>query len=106
MDLVAAGDYYLEVRDGNDDANAPEPYTLSLVFTPSLDTHEPNNSLGMATEVTANQSWRATILPKGDSDWYRFTVDRQGEFRVAADERARQSRRADPGVERRRPAAQ
>jgi hypothetical protein len=83
VDIAAAGDYYLEVRDGNDDANAPDPYTLALVFTPSIDTHEPNNAFGMAADVTANQHWRATILPKGDVDWYRFTVDHQGEFRVA-----------------------
>ena len=81
--MLRPGDYYLEVHDGNDDASAPDPYTLALVFTPSIDAHETNNAFGTASEVTANQRWRATILPKGDVDWYRFTVDRQGEFRGA-----------------------
>jgi Caspase domain/Bacterial pre-peptidase C-terminal domain len=82
VDIATAGDYYLEVHDGNDDANSPDPYTLALVFTPSIDIHEPNNAFGTAADVTPNQHWRATILPKGDVDWYRFTVDRQGEFRA------------------------
>jgi Caspase domain len=81
VDIAPAGDYYLEVRDSSE-ANSPDPYTLTLVFTPSIDPHEPNNAFGTAADVTANQHWRATMLPKGDVDWYRFTVDRQGEFRV------------------------
>jgi hypothetical protein len=84
VDFPAAGVYFLEVVDGNHDNNSPDPYSLDLSFTPSIDPYEPNNSFGMAPDVTPNQTWRSTILPKGDSDWYRVVVDHHGELAIAA----------------------
>lgn len=35
VDLPEAGAYYIEVRDGGDNARSSEPYTLTASFSPS-----------------------------------------------------------------------
>ncbi len=80
----APGDYFLELRDGRDDNNSSDPYSLHLNFTPSIDPYEPNNNFGMAADVSPNQTWRSTILPKGDADWFRVVVDHHGQLTITA----------------------
>ncbi len=87
-DLPVAGQYYLEVRDGNNDAASSTQYFLETIFTPAPDTQEPNNSIGRATPLGANAMVRANILPKGDHDWYAIDVDHHGALTVAIDEAA------------------
>ena len=82
FDAPAAGLYFIEVRDSRDDAASARPYSLNLSFRPSVDRLEPNNSFGAASQVTTGRTWKANILPKGDSDWYRFPVHRHGELKV------------------------
>jgi hypothetical protein len=47
---------------------------------PLLDDYEPNDTiaeasvLGTVAESPSVSSWTATISPKGDCDWYRFTA--------------------------------
>jgi hypothetical protein len=84
VDFPTAGDYFLEVVDGTHDNNSSDPYSLNLNFTPSSDPYEPNNNFGMAADVTPNQTWRSTILPKGDSDWFRVLVDHHGQLAITA----------------------
>jgi serine protease inhibitor ecotin len=81
--LAAPGRYYLEVRDGNDDAESVSPYSLRTVFTPAADTFEPNDRFGSATPVEPDTVLVANILPQGDVDWYCTEVDHQGELQVA-----------------------
>lgn len=82
VDLKTAGNYFFEVHDSHDDESSQQPYHLDLRFTPSHDAKEPNDSYGTAATVTPGQVWKATILPKGDVDWYRFRVKRHGELKV------------------------
>ena len=84
VDFPSAGDYYLEVVDGRSDNSSSDPYSLNLTFKPSVDPYEPNNTYGSAAKVNANQSWKSTLLPKGDSDWFRFTVEQHGELTIQA----------------------
>ncbi len=83
IDLPLAGDYYLEVRDGRNDAKSEQAYRLLLGFSASGDIYEPNNGFGSAAEIAANDQWRATILPKADVDWYRLQVENHGELKVS-----------------------
>ncbi len=82
VDLAGPGNYFVEVRDSHNDVGSSQQYSLNQVFTPTKDAYEPNNSFGFAATVTPGTSWRSTILPKGDSDWYRISVDRHGELTV------------------------
>jgi hypothetical protein len=83
IDLAEAGRYYLEVHDGSDDADSDQPYTLSTVFTPTVDENEPNNAFGAAKALAFGAPMPATILPRGDADWYHIDVDEHGELAVA-----------------------
>lgn len=83
IDLPTAGDYYLELADNNNDATAEQPYQLAVAFTRSVDGQEPNDTFGTATALTADSRLQATILPRGDSDWYSVRVEQQGEWQVA-----------------------
>jgi hypothetical protein len=78
VDLPRPGPYWLEVRDGNDDARSEQPYTLTLTFTPTADTGEPNDTLAAAQSLALGGSLRANILPRHDADWYRVEAPRQG----------------------------
>ncbi|MBI3958898.1 MAG: PPC domain-containing protein, partial [Chloroflexi bacterium] len=82
VDLPAPGRYYLEVRDGGDDASSSQPYTLSAAYTPSADGNEPNNDFNQAAPLAFDQPTAATILPVRDVDWYVVTVDHHGELRL------------------------
>jgi hypothetical protein len=62
---------YVRIYDRDNDQNPGEPYTLTTGFTPAIDTHEPNDSIGQATPVTASPL-QAYIFPAGDQDWYRI----------------------------------
>ena len=83
VDLPSAGTYFLEVVDGRSDSTSSDPYSLNLNFTPSIDPYEPNNKFGLAANVSPNQSWRSTILPKGDVDWFRIVVDDHGQLEMS-----------------------
>lgn len=85
-DLPTAGAYYIEISDGSSDARAIEHATLSTVFTPVADAHEPNDSYGSPSPLAYGTPIRANILPLGDADWYRLDADRAGTFRVVIDE--------------------
>ncbi|MBX2997905.1 MAG: PPC domain-containing protein [Caldilineaceae bacterium] len=83
VDLPSAGRYYLEVRDGGDDAESAQAYTLQTTFTPAIDASEPNFDFGHAAPIVAAQTIQATILPVRDEDWYSFEVKDQGELQIA-----------------------
>ncbi len=85
-DLPAAGLYYLEVTDGNNDARSIEPATLTTRFTPALDAFEPNDTFGRASSLALGEPHTATILPRGDNDWFRLVADRAGEFVVTVED--------------------
>jgi hypothetical protein len=80
--IAGPGRHYLQVVDGNDDASDPSPYTLSVQYTPG-DAFEPNNSFGAATALATDAEVFASILPKGDEDWYVCDVPRRGALHVS-----------------------
>jgi len=82
VDLPRAGRYLLEVRDGRDDARSEQPYRLQVSFTPSGDSREPNDSFGAAAALALGEEIEATILPRGDVDWYRAEIPAAGELLV------------------------
>ncbi len=82
VDFPNAGIYFLEVADGRDDQRAIEPAILKTKFTPTNDEAEPNNSFGQAKPFPAGVDANATILPRGDHDWYELRAPRPGAFLV------------------------
>jgi hypothetical protein len=86
VDLPAAGSYVIEVRDGNNNARSIIPYALRLAFTPTKDRAEPNNTFGTSTPLKLGASLWATILPRGDVDWYRISTHRPGDMTILINE--------------------
>ena len=82
FDIPAPGRYYLEVRDKDDNARSTQPYTIKVDFTPAADPFEPNGEFAQATPLSFGQPVHANILPRGDADWFVFSVERQGELRM------------------------
>ncbi len=82
IDIPQPGSYVLEIRDGRDDSRSVKPFTTTVMFKPSVDGSEPNNSFGSAAPLAIGEAIKATILPRADSDWYRIDVDEQGELKV------------------------
>lgn len=84
VDLPASGRYVVEVTDGNANARAIQPLSVTLTFTPAVDPFEPNNSFGTASNLALDQSVQTNILPLGDTDWHTIDVTHQGELQLTA----------------------
>ncbi len=82
LDLPTAGRWYLAIQDSGGDAWSPDPYTLQLEFV-AADSFEPNGDLGSARPIALGQAVQASILPKGDNDWFAFDVAASGTIEVS-----------------------
>ena len=82
FDIVSGGEYWLEIRDGRNDGEFESPYEIDLGFTPVPEVAEPNDSFGTATAAPIDTAMQASILPKGDVDWFAVTADDQGELSI------------------------
>ena len=82
FDLPEPGSYFLEARDGNDDARAAEPFKLKISFAGAIDNVEPNDQIGNAVAIKIGDVVSATVLPRGDVDFYRFEVERKGRLAI------------------------
>src|SRR5262249_26742355 len=67
-DLRTPGAYYLEVRDGGNDARSIEPATLRTRFAPSIAEGEPDDTFGSAAAEPLVGVSQRSILPVGDAD--------------------------------------
>ena len=84
IDLPAPGAFWLEVRDGTNDATSQDAATLTLSLQPQEDRYEPNNLPSQARLVPPNGSRRINVFPVGDVDMLRFALDRPGDLTVRA----------------------
>jgi hypothetical protein len=85
-DLPSPGAYFIEVRDGGNDARSIRHATLTTHFTPTETSYEPNDTFGTATEVSLAGSNPAHILPRGEADWNVFYAPGAGTLNVSIDE--------------------
>jgi uncharacterized caspase-like protein len=85
-DLPQPGRYFVEIADGRSDAASPELFDLKLTFTPEPDQYEPNNSAATAAALTPGGEILFNILPRGDTDWFRFETASAGELAAVIDE--------------------
>ncbi|MEX0697210.1 MAG: caspase family protein [Dongiaceae bacterium] len=83
--LPGRGPYWIELRDGNNDAES-QTFALGVDFIAADDPFEPNDSLGAAAAVPASAEFQATIYPIGDADWYKLWVPEPGLFSALATE--------------------
>ena len=81
-DIKIPGTYFVEVRDGSNNARAAEPYGMVITFIPTADPAEVNDSIQNATALPLNQPMQASILPLGDVDYYALNISHQGELTV------------------------
>jgi uncharacterized caspase-like protein len=85
-DLASPGRYFIEVRDGRNDARSITPFRFETRFTPASDQYEPNNTLGTAKRLTVGGQVAFNILPLGDADWFSVDVDTPGALAISVDE--------------------
>ena len=83
VDLKTPGRYCLEVRDGKNDSRNVEPYKLETRFSPTGDAFEPNDTFATAKAVPTDATVTASLLPKGEVDWYAIDALRQGRLEVS-----------------------
>ena len=82
VDLPRSGRYILKVNEVNSKRSV-SGYDLGTVFVPSPDTYEPNNKAEIASTVPGTGEIVATVLPKGDHDYYSFKTDKAGEWSIS-----------------------
>lgn len=83
FDLPEPGTYVIEMRDGSNDERSAIPFTTQVSFIPSQDGFEPNDKFGDAKPLALDEEVKATILPKGDVDWYRIEAPSGGELQIS-----------------------
>lgn len=76
------GDYHVAVSEWGNNGSSVKPMTLSVTLDPGADAFEPNNSAKSARSLRPGEEVRGTILPVGDTDWFRFEVKRPCHARV------------------------
>ncbi len=86
FDLKAPGDYLLEVRDKDNAGFGTASYSLDLAFSPTGDTAEPNDRFETAARFEPGKPISGAFLPRGDADWYRFSIGERGSLVLKADE--------------------
>ncbi|KPA11730.1 Peptidase domain protein [Candidatus Magnetomorum sp. HK-1] len=75
--ITNGGYYYIKVHDHGGNNNAVDEYNLHLSHIPVVDSHEPNNSYGLATQINT-ENIQAYIFDASDEDWYRFYMREKG----------------------------
>lgn len=78
---VLAGTYYVKVIEWGNNGSSTEPLALTVVVNTAVDTLEPNDSVTSARRLEPGTYARGTLLPTGNSDFYRFELDRSGTAR-------------------------
>ena len=61
-------------------------YAFKVLFEPVVDSKEPNNVLGDATEIKFDETVRGYIFPAGEWDDYKFHVNSSGILQVKLEE--------------------
>ncbi len=82
VDLPQPGPYILKVHDINNKRSV-SGYKLGSKFIPSTDKFEPNNRAVIASTVHGTGDIVATILPKGDNDYFIFDTKKAGEWNIS-----------------------
>ena len=83
FDLPRPGRYFLELRDGRNDARSAQPFELALNLHPTAESGEPNDEIASATALNFEETIEAAILPQGDVDWYAIEAPAQGQLTVS-----------------------
>jgi len=73
-----AGTYYFVLQDDYSDQFSEEEILIKVEFIKEFDMLEPNNSVEKAKEIKLNSEIKPAIYPKGDNDWFKFKVEKQG----------------------------
>ncbi len=78
LPVPGPGRYWIEMTDGNRDAESSDAYTTLVDFLPADDPFEPNGGIAAAHPIPIESNFEATIFPRGDVDWYRVWAPEPG----------------------------
>jgi PKD repeat protein len=76
-----AGKYYLRLY-GTAGAESISPYNITISYD-TTDKYEINNTFSTGTSIIPGQSYKASIWPVGDLDYYAFTAIKNGPVTIA-----------------------
>jgi len=82
--LCDTGTYYLRVSQGYDNAASIDPYTLLATLDDS-DVYELNGTFSDAAVIELDTDVVAKIKPRGDEDYYKFTLLSAGMLDISID---------------------
>jgi flagellar hook assembly protein FlgD/phage anti-repressor protein len=78
LELSSAGDYYIHIFDEANNASSVELYQLQVDFTANPDIYEPNDDFADAADYTIGEAINPAIFPRGDQDYFKFSVTATG----------------------------
>ena len=81
---LAAGRYFVLVHSWYRDHASEQAMTLRVGAEWAVDAFEPNDDAATARSVSANETLRGRIFPRGDEDGFRFVVTRPGRVRATS----------------------
>ena len=84
-DLPKPGHYWLQISDSYDDQRSVQPSALKVEFTPAEDAAEPNDRPRDAKPLPLGAPVQASILSKGDRDFYAIDAAGGTSLTVRAD---------------------
>ncbi len=76
------GTYSVQLEEWGNNSASPDPVMLKVRSQVTEDGREPNDTPEQARLLTFNQKVRGTIVPRGDQDWFRFSVQRPGRLQI------------------------
>ena len=80
VDIGNPGWYYLGISDLNG-GSYNQTYEFQADFKPVVD--QPNNEIGIATEIQLGQEIKGFIFPAGDVDFYKIHIDNPGSINAS-----------------------
>jgi len=76
--IPKAGTYYFAIGDDYSDASSEQTMKIKVDFLKEFDLSEPNNTPEKAVSVNMGDMKSIAIYPRGDNDWFKVKVEKQG----------------------------
>ena len=85
---VSAGDIYVNISERGNNGSSPNNLAATFSFLAETDKTEPNDSIALAREVKLGDSVDFAIMPLGDREVFKLSLDKPGDLQVTVDQTA------------------
>ena len=85
---VSAGDVYVNISEYLNDESSPNNLAATFSFLAETDKTEPNDTIALAREVKPGDTADFAIMPLGDREVFKLSLDKPGDLQVTVDQAA------------------